>query len=461
MTQRPFRLGVIGRPNVGKSSLFNRLTGTKHAIVEDTPGVTRDWREGTAEFVDLRFSVVDTAGLENAKEDTLPARMTQKTLQALEQVDAALLVVDGLAGLLPDDMFFAKVLRKSGKPVLLAVNKAEGAAANPTVLEASRLGFGEPMAISAVHGLGLDDLYHGLAPLVKAHDAKEDARVAEEDAKHNATINMVILGRPNAGKSTLMNHLLKEDRVLTGPEAGITRDAIAASWQWGRYGFHLVDTAGLRKKRRVDEDLEKMAGGDTLRALKFANVAVLMMDARESLEQQDLRLASLVAKEGRALVIAINKWDMVSEKMRKAYMKEAQRQLDQVLPEVRGVPMVPMSAKTGEGVEELLKSIIRMYTRWNKRVSTAQINQWLEDALAEHAPPLISGRRMKIRYATQIKTRPPTFALFGNYPDAPPDAYMRYLLHSLRRSFGMEGIPVRLLPRKPKNPYNDKKKGKK
>lgn len=490
-----FTVAIIGRPNVGKSTLFNRLTGKQFALVEDTPGVTRDWRMGEANIADMLFRVLDTAGLEDAKVGSLQARMTEQTLAALDHADVALLVVDGRAGILPDDEHFARLIRRSGKPLILASNKTESQVVKHTAFaDAQRLGLGEPVLLSAAHGEGLGDLYDALRPfrtdeddegkvidteadqarllaqalLDESHAEALEGREAEldealatitaADLAREKALKVVILGRPNAGKSTLLNALLGENRVLTGPEAGITRDAIAVDWQWQGRPIQLVDTAGMRKRANVSAGLEKMAVGDSLRALRYAHVSVLLLDAHRSFEKQDLALADLIAREGRALVIGINKWDLVPRDMQAAYMDVVQNRLEETLPFIEGVPVVCLSAENKKGVDQLLRAVVKAYEVWNQRVPTGELNRFLMDATERHAPPMVNGRRFKFRFMTQVKTRPPTFAMFGNFPDKMPAAYERYLMRGLRETFGMKGIPLRLLTRKPKNPYAHKRK---
>lgn len=439
-----FRVAIIGRPNVGKSTLFNRLTGTKHALVADTPGVTRDRREGEANLADLRFIIFDTAGLEEADEGSLAARMTQQTMRGLAEADMALMLVDGRAGITPMDEHFASLVRKSGTPVALIVNKAEGNAADSTLLDAYRLGLGDPVGFSAAHGEGLSDLYDALAAHMPDNSAFE--------TDHAGRLKMAIIGRPNAGKSTLVNRLLGHDRVLTGPEAGITRDAIAIPFEWEGRPITLVDTAGLRKRANVEPGLEKMATGDALRAIRYAEVIILMMDATLALEKQDLQLADLAEREGRAVILAVNKWDLVPPAKQKAYLKDAQSRMDEALTQLKGVPIIPLSAEKGHGLEALMAAALSVHETWNKRVPTAALNRWLEEALDRHAPPMVSKRRLKFRYVTQVKARPPTFSFSTNMTDI-PEHYVRYLSNSLRECFDLQGVPLRLKLRKPKNPY--------
>lgn len=440
-----FTVVIAGRPNVGKSTLFNRLTGKRHALVDDMPGVTRDRREGAASLGGMPFTLIDTAGLEDAKEGTLAARMSLQSEQAIEEADVALLLVDGRSGITPVDAHFAKLLRKKQTKVILVVNKAEGGKASTAITEAYKLGFGEPVAISAEHGEGLSELYDALAPF-----AKEEAEVAVED--ENTPMMIAIVGRPNVGKSTLVNKILGVERVLTGPEAGITRDAIAVDFEFDGKPIKLVDTAGMRRKSNVTEKVEKLAVADSLRAVQYAHVVVLVIDANAPLEKQENTIAALVEQEGRAMVLAVNKWDTVGDKP--AYLKEINRMLEQTLPQVKDIAVVPISAETGFQVPKLLKTCFAVYGVWNKQFGTGQLNRWLESALDIHQPPLVSGRRIKIRYMTQKCARPPTFILFSNTSDV-PDSYIRYLTNSLREYFKLPGVPIRVLLKKNKNPYSE------
>lgn len=449
-----FTVAIVGRPNVGKSTLFNRLTGKKQAIVDDMPGVTRDRRYGSANLAGLEFSVIDTAGMEQAGEGTLQARMTQQTHTAVEEADVALMVVDARAGITPVDQHFASLLRRSKTPVVLVVNKVEGGKlATAGAAEAYELGLGEPVLISAEHGQGMLDLYAVLAPFSKQEDDDEFEQAEEEDAPP-PVMQIAIVGRPNVGKSTLMNRILGEERVLTGPEAGITRDSIAIDYTFEGQPLKLIDTAGMRRKANVTQRLEKMAVGDSLESLRYAHVAVLVLDAEQPLEKQDNTIAAFVEREGRAMVVAVNKWDAVTD--RAAYLKAIHQRLEMVLAQVKGIPVVPISAQTGEGVHKLLKECFRIYQVWNKKIGTGELNRWLELALEEHAPPLVGGRRIKIRYMTQKSARPPSFLLFSN-TDEIPDHYLRYLVGRLREVFGLPGVPIRLTIRKNKNPYDDAK----
>lgn len=455
-----FTVAILGRPNVGKSTLFNRLTGTRFALVDDMPGVTRDRREGKGRIGPLEFSVFDTAGLEQAARDSLAARMTAQSQSALEIADVALLVIDGRAGLTPDDRHFAKVIRKSGKPVILVVNKCEGGKAKDSYGDAYSLGLGEPVAISAEHGEGLADLYNALAPFenssgnikIRHGRASVDVSEAEESLpQENNTIQIAIVGRPNAGKSTLFNRLLGFERVLTGPEAGITRDSIAVDLNYEGRDIKLVDTAGMRRRSNVHGKVEKLAVEDSQRSIQYANVVILMLDAESALEKQDLTITDQVEKEGRAIVVAVNKWDKVVDKQK--YLDDLHKRLEDVMPQVKGVTVQPISAQRGTHIDKLMDAVFAVYEIWNKRVSTNKLNLWLEEALARHSPPIVNGRRIKIRYATQIKTRPPTFALFVSKADKLSDSYQRYLVNSLREVFDMPGIPIRLVLKKNRNPY--------
>ena len=461
-----FTLAIVGRPNVGKSTLFNRLTGKKLALVDDRPGVTRDRREGEARLGELRFTVIDTAGLEDAKTGTLEARMRQQTEIAITQADMVLMLVDARTGLLPEDRYFADLIRKSPHEVVLAANKYEGDKAEAGFLEAFELGIGEPIGLSAEHGHGIGELYDR----VKAAMGSEDDLFEEEEGDEafdpdtpfevdpNVPLRVAILGRPNAGKSTLINHMLGEERMLTGPEAGITRDAIGIDWQWQegdqKRPIKLWDTAGIRRKSRVSEKLEKLSVADALRAVKFAEIVVLLIDADTPFDKQDVQLADLVEREGRAMVIAINKWDL---KLDRNKVREIIRdKLEFALPRLRGIPVITMSAKTGKGVERLMPAVIRQHEIWNGRVPTARLNKWLADAIARHAPPADKGRPVRLRYVTQAKARPPTFAAFSSRGHAVPESYIRYLINSLRETFDLQGVPIRFFIRKGKNPYDDK-----
>lgn len=450
-----FTVAIVGRPNVGKSTLYNRLTGKRHALVDDQPGVTRDRREGEANLAGLEFTIFDTAGLEDAESGTLAARMTEQTQQAIAEADVTMLVVDGRAGITPMDKHFAKLIRKMEKPVVLVVNKAEGGRASAAIAEANRLGFGEPVAISAEHGEGLADLYESLAPFDKG--IRDSGLGVEEAADDQSPIpnpqplQLAIVGRPNAGKSTLINRILKEERLLTGPEAGITRDSIAVDYVYEGTPLKLVDTAGMRKKSGIIEKVEKLAVADTLRAIQYAHVVVLVIDAQAPLEKQDNTIAALIEQEGRAMVLAVNKWDTVDDKP--AYLKAIEQRLAMVLPQVKGIPVIPISGKTGENLHQLMKQCFKAYAQWNRTFGTGELNRWLEAALNEYTPPLVKGRRIKIRYMTQKTSRPPSFILFSNTSEI-PESYIRYLVNHLRVWFKLPGVPVRIKIRKNKNPYD-------
>lgn len=461
-----FTVVLVGRPNVGKSTLFNRLAGKKLALVDDTPGVTRDWRSAPAHVGGLSFTVVDTAGLEDVTDDSLEARMRRQTEQALTRADVALFIIDARAGITPLDRHFAKLLRRSKTPVLLVANKTEGKASQPGMFESYELGLGDPIPLSAEHGEGMADLVEALLPYAPPEESNEaeDADDAfdpsipigdqpEPEEDRTKPIQIAIVGRPNVGKSTLLNSLLGEERVLTGPEAGMTRDAIAVDWEWRDRRFKLVDTAGMRRRARVDEKVEKLAVADSLRVIRMANVVVLVVDAAAILDKQDLTIARLVISEGRALVIAVNKWDAVED--RAMALRQVEDKLEAALGYIKGVKVVTISALKGHKLDTLLDGVLETYTVWNRRIPTAQLNRWIEGVLDHHPPPLVEGRRVKIRYVTQVKTRPPTFALFVNKPLDLPESYQRYLTTHLRESFDMPGVPVRLLLRKGKNPYAD------
>jgi GTP-binding protein len=446
-----FAVAIVGRPNVGKSTLFNRLVGQRLALVDDRPGVTRDRREGEGRLADLRFRVIDTAGYEDEGGDTLEARMRQQTEQAIAEADAVLMVIDAREGVTPLDEHFAAWLRRSGKPVVLAANKSEGRAGQGGVLEAFSLGLGEPVPISAEHGEGMADLYEALAPFA-AEDAVEESPV--EEAEPHRPLQLAIVGRPNVGKSTLVNRLIGEERLLTGPEAGITRDAIGVDWRWRDREVRLVDTAGLRRRSHVEDKLEKLSVADTLRTVRFAEVVVLVLDATQGFDKQDLTIARLVENEGRALVLAINKWDAVED--RQATLNRFRDRIAASLPQLQGVATVTLSGRTGQGLDRLMEAVVATYEVWNRRLATPVLNRWLAAVQERHPPPLVDGRRLKLRYMTQANVRPPTFALFASKPGELPESYRRYLVNAMREDFELPGVPVRMMLRKGKNPYAGK-----
>lgn len=468
----PFTIAIIGRPNVGKSTLFNRLVGRKLAIVDDTPGVTRDRREGDGSIGPMRFRLIDTAGLEDVTDNSLESRMRQQTERALDEADVALMVIDARAGVTPLDEHFVGWLRARGTPSILVANKCEGRAAEGGLLESYSLGLDEPVAFSAEHGIGLSDLHDRLKPFADAAaadgadaplDDEDFADLEDEDLDGSAddeaepkALQLAIVGRPNVGKSTMINRLLGEDRMLTGPEAGITRDAISISWRHGGRDYRLIDTAGLRRKAKVTDKLEYLSTRDTLRAVRFAHVVVLVLDADAVLERQDLTIARQVIEEGRALMIAVNKWDAAKD--RQETIDRLNDKLMTSLPQVRGIPVVTLSALTGKGMEKLLPAVGEVYDIWNARISTGDLNRWITAMQEAHPPPMgKGGKRIRLRYATQAKTRPPTFIVFCSRAGELPDSYTRYLVNGLRDDFGLDGVPIRLIYRKSDNPYADKK----
>jgi len=466
-----FTLAIVGRPNVGKSTLFNRLVGRRLALVDDQPGVTRDLREGDAKLFDLRFTVIDTAGLEEVTDDSLQGRMRRLTERAVDMADVCLFLIDGRTGVTPSDQVFADILRRKSAKVIVGVNKAEGAAGDSGAIEAWSLGLGDPVRMSAEHGEGMDDLYHILrpmgdfyaeraeadAPLVDV-DISEDEAEGEGDVEsHRPTaqkpLQIAVIGRPNAGKSTLINKIIGEERLLTGPEAGITRDAISVKSVWMGTHTRIFDTAGMRKKARINDKLEKLSVSDGLRAVRFAEVVVVLLDVDIPFEQQDLRIADFAETEGRAVVIAVNKWDLEVDKQDK--LTALREMFERLLPQLRGAPMVIFSAKTGKGLDRLHAAIVKAHDVWNRRVSTARLNTWLGAMVEAHPPPAPGGRRIKLRYMTQVKTRPPGFIVMCSNPDGMPESYKRYLVNGLREHFDMPGTPIRLTMRSQgeKNPF--------
>ena len=468
-----FTLAIVGRPNVGKSTLFNRLVGKCLALVDDTPGVTRDLREGEARLGDLRFVVIDSAGLELAEDDSLQGRMRRLTERAVEEADICLFVIDARVGVTPADEIFADILRKKNAHVILAANKAEGHAGDAGANEGWALGLGEPLKLSAEHGEGMDDLYRVLLPLAEEFEAKAALDAPETDVDieegsedegvyHAPTklkpLQLAVIGRPNAGKSTLINKIIGEDRLLTGPEAGITRDAISVRTEFMGTPMRIWDTAGMRKKARVNDKLEKLSVADGLRAVRFAEVVVVLLDVGIPFEQQDLRIADFAETEGRAVVVAANKWDLEEDKPEK--LKELREAFERLLPQLRGAPLVTVSAKTGKGLDRLHNAIMKAHQVWNRRITTAKLNQWLGAMTEAHPPPAPGGRRIKLRYMTQVKTRPPGFVVMATHVDKLPESYSRYLVNGLREAFDMPGTPIRLTFRDQgsKNPFKDKKK---
>ncbi len=477
-----YSVAIVGRPNVGKSTLFNRLVGKKLALVDDTPGVTRDRRVHEARLYDLEFNVIDTAGLEVAAASSLAGRMTAGTELAIGEADLVLFVIDAKVGLTHDDRTFADLVRRSGKPVVLVANKAEARGAQAGMLEGWELGLGEPIPISAEHGEGMPDLREAIIeaigeerafgededddvvdPLEQAPLIGED--IADPDAEDipaydpTKPMRIAVVGRPNAGKSTLINSLIGEERMLTGPEAGITRDSISVEWEYANRLIRLYDTAGMRRKARVQEKLEKMSVQDGLRAIRFAEIVIIVFDATIPFEKQDLQIADLIVREGRAPVIAFNKWDLIDNPQEKlAELREATGRL---LPQVRGIRAVPVSAETGRGLDKLMTAVMQTHEVWNSRISTGKLNRWIERILAHHPPPAVAGRRLKIKYITQAKTRPPGFVLSVSRPEAMPQSYVRYLVNSLRETFSLDGVPIRMILRGTDNPFAGRAKTKK
>ena len=455
-----FTIAIIGRPNVGKSTLFNRLVGQKLALVDDEPGVTRDRREGQAKLYDLDFTIIDTAGLDEGAKGSLTARMQEQTETAIELADALMFVIDARVGLTPTDRAFADFARKANKPVVLVANKAEGKHGEIGAMESYALGLGDPVQISAEHGEGMGDLHEALSALVpetpgEDDEVEDDEDISEEEAAQRP-IRVAIVGRPNAGKSTLINHLLGEERLLTSPEAGTTRDSIAVEINWKGREFRVFDTAGLRRRSRIEEKLEKLSVADALRAVRFAEVVVMMMDAQNKFEEQDLRIADLIEREGRAIVLAVNKWDLVERKPNQ--ISQLRTDADHWLPQVKGAPIVAVSGLMGEGIDRLMIAIQEAYAVWNRRLPTSALNRWFEQAIQANPPPAVSGRRLKLNYITQVKARPPSFVLFCSRADAIPRSYLRYLINSLRETFDLPGTPIRITLREKANPFAHKRK---
>jgi GTP-binding protein len=447
MAAMSLKLAIVGRPNVGKSTLFNRLAGKKLAIVDDRPGVTRDRRFASGRLGDLELDLIDTAGFEDVDDESLEARMRAQTERAIDEADVCLFVIDAREGVTPLDRIFGEILRKRNKPVILLANKAEGKQGDAGWFDAYSLGMGEALPVSAEHGEGMADLYEQLVAV------SPDERDGDDDSDLDKTkpVRIAIVGRPNAGKSTLVNRLIGEDRLLTGPEAGITRDAIPVDWEWDGRAIRLVDTAGLRRKARVNEKLEQLSTSDTIRAITFAEVVILVMDAANAFETQDLQIADLVEREGRALVYCIAKWDLVEEPQ--ARLRELLEMAERMLPQVRGTPLIALSAETGRGVDRLMPAILKVHRNWSTKVKTRDLNDWLQMAVQRHPPPAVNGRRVKPKYMAQTKARPPTFVLFASRADQLPDSYRRYLINSIRESFDLPGVPIRVTVKSNVNPY--------
>ncbi|WP_081158458.1 ribosome biogenesis GTPase Der [Ensifer aridi] len=469
-----FTVAIVGRPNVGKSTLFNRLVGKKLALVDDTPGVTRDRRPGDAKLVDLKFRIIDTAGLEQSAPDSLQGRMWAQTEAAIDEADLSLFVIDAKAGLTPADETLAEMLRRRGKPVVVVANKAEARGSEGGFYDAFTLGLGEPCPVSAEHGQGMLDLRDAIIAALgeeRAFPPAEDVAETdvdirpesggvgaedEEEPAYDETkpLRVAIVGRPNAGKSTLINRFLGEDRLLTGPEAGITRDSISVEWQWRGRTIKMFDTAGMRRKAKVQEKLEKLSVADALRAIRFAETVVIVFDATIPFEKQDLQIVDLVLREGRAAVLAFNKWDLVENWQ--AVLADLREKTERLLPQARGIKAVPISGHTGYGLDRLMQAIIDTDKVWNRRISTARLNRWLESQQVQHPPPAVSGRRLKLKYMTQVKARPPGFMISCTRPEAVPESYIRYLTNGLRTDFDLPGVPIRIHLRASENPYESK-----
>ena len=475
-----FTVAIVGRPNVGKSTLFNRLVGKKLALVDDTPGVTRDRRPGDARLIDLKFRIIDTAGLEEAAPDTLEGRMRAQTEAAIEEADLSLFVVDAKMGLTPVDTALADMLRRKGKPVVLVANKSEARGSDGGFYDSFTLGLGEPTPISAEHGQGMLDLRDAIVAAIgeeRAYPRQDDEAVTDVDVHAEAAaegaaededfepeydetkpLRVAIVGRPNAGKSTLINRFLGEDRLLTGPEAGITRDSISVEWDWKGRTIKMFDTAGMRRKAKVQEKLEKLSVADGLRAIRFAETVVIVFDSTIPFEKQDLQIVDLVLREGRAAVLAFNKWDLIDDPQ--AVLADLREKTDRLLPQARGIRAVPVSGQTGRGLDKLMQAVIDTDRTWNRRISTAKLNRWLDVQQTQHPPPAVSGRRLKLKYMTQVKARPPGFMISCTRPDALPESYIRYLTNGLRNDFNLPGVPIRIHFRASDNPYASKAKKK-
>ncbi|SCX26792.1 GTP-binding protein EngA [Agrobacterium sp. DSM 25558] len=475
-----FTVAIVGRPNVGKSTLFNRLVGKKLALVDDTPGVTRDRRPGDAKLIDLRFTIIDTAGLEQSGPETLQGRMWAQTEEAIDEADLTLFVVDAKFGLTPADKTLAEMLRRGGKPVVLVANKSEARGSDGGFYDAYTLGLGEPCPISAEHGQGMIDLRDAIVAAIGedvAFPKEDDFDEAETDVvirrgendeddeeeeepvyDETKPLRVAIIGRPNAGKSTLINRYLGEDRLLTGPEAGITRDSISVEWDWRGRTIKMFDTAGMRRKARVIEKLEKLSVADSLRSIRFAETVVIVFDSTIPFEKQDLQLVDLVIREGRAAVLAFNKWDLVEDPQ--AFLADLREKTERLLPQARGIRAVPMSGQSGYGLDRLMQSIVDTDKIWNRRISTAKLNKWLDAQVTQHPPPAVSGRRLRLKYMTQVKARPPAFMVSCTRPEAIPESYTRYLVNNLRKDFDMPGVPIRVHYRGSDNPFESKAKKK-
>jgi GTP-binding protein len=444
-------VAIVGRPNVGKSTLFNRLVGKKLALVDDQPGVTRDRREAEAKLLGLEFRLIDTAGYEDEDAHTLPGRMRAQTEAAVRDADVALFLIDAREGVTPLDSEISRWLRTGKTPVVVVANKAEAKVAEAGVLDAYRRGLGDPVPLSAEHGEGVVDLFEALRPLVEKEEGPDPGALPHAE-EGEGPLKVAIVGRPNAGKSTLVNTMIGEDRLITGPEAGITRDAITLDWEWQGKPVRIVDTAGLRKRAKITEKLEKLSGADARRALEHAEVVILLLDATRGLEVQDLKIAELVIEEGRALIIAVNKWDVAENAS--SLFNGIKGALEEGLAQIKAIPVLTVSAKTGKGVDQLLGAAFELREQWSRRIGTGELNRWFEGAVEANPPPAPGGKRIKLRYITQVKTRPPSFVIFGSRVDQLPESYRRYLLNSMRRELGLGPVPLRLTMRSPKNPFD-------